>query len=214
MKNIDDIIDMLQQQQPAISNPDELTDRIMDALPDELTDRIVDALPDSGRPTAKPARRIRLYITAAMAVAASILLLIVLNTRQPMTDDGMQTTAQGDTHPTPQVSQASQPMPQPSHPSPLTSEPPAHSRVLPAEKVAQRITDIKLVEQHAAVTTADSLDYYISRLEAQLADIRDSCYEARVEHLMRVDDRLQRLVNQLVLEGIIADTLYNTAQTE
>ena len=204
MKKIDDIIDMLQQQQPAISNPEELTDRIMDALPDELTDRIVDALPTNGRPTAKPARRIRLYITAAMAVAASILLLIVLNTRQPMTDDGMQTTAQGDTHPSPLTS----------HPSPLTSEPPAHSRVLPAEKVAQRITDIKLVEQHAAATTADSLDYYISRLEAQLADIRDSCYEARVEHLMRVDDRLQRLVNQLVLEGIIADTLYNTAQTE
>jgi hypothetical protein len=57
----------LQEQQPDISNPDELTDRIMDSLPDLTPEQ------------PKPARRIRLYIASAIAVAASVLLLLTLH---------------------------------------------------------------------------------------------------------------------------------------
>ena len=66
MMKIDEILSRLQEQQPAISNPDELTDRIMDSLPDL----------DVEQP--KPARRIRLYIVSALAAAASVLLLLTL----------------------------------------------------------------------------------------------------------------------------------------
>ena len=66
MMKIDEILSRLQEQQPAISNPDELTDRIMDSLPDL----------DAEQPT--PARRIRLYTALALAAAASILLLLTL----------------------------------------------------------------------------------------------------------------------------------------
>ena len=34
MKKIDDILNSLQQQRPVISDPDELTNRIIDSLPD------------------------------------------------------------------------------------------------------------------------------------------------------------------------------------
>ena len=57
----------MQEQQPDISNPDELTDRIMDSLPDLPTEQ------------PKPARRIRLYIASAIAAAASVLLLLTLH---------------------------------------------------------------------------------------------------------------------------------------
>ena len=60
----------------------------------------------------------------------------------------------------------------------------------------------------------DSLEYYISKVEQNLANIRDSCYEAHVERLIRADNRLQQLVNQLILDGIIADTLRSIALTE
>ena len=62
MMKIDEILSRLQEQQPDISNPDELTDRIMDSLPDLPTEQ------------PKPARRIRLYIVSAIAAAASVLL--------------------------------------------------------------------------------------------------------------------------------------------
>ena len=66
MMKIDEILSRLQEQQPDISNPDELTDRIMDSLPDLATEQ------------PKPARRIRLYIVSAIAAAASVLLLLTL----------------------------------------------------------------------------------------------------------------------------------------
>ena len=67
MMKIDEILSRLQEQQPDVCNPDELTDRIMDSLPDLPTEQ------------PKPARRIRLYIASAIAVAASVLLLLTLH---------------------------------------------------------------------------------------------------------------------------------------
>ena len=67
MMKIDEILSRLQEQQPDVSNPDELTDRIMDSLPDLPTEQ------------PKPARRIRLYIVSAIAAAASVLLLLTLH---------------------------------------------------------------------------------------------------------------------------------------
>ena len=66
MMKIDEILSRLQEQQPDVCNPDELTDRIMDSLPDLPTEQ------------PKPARRIRLYIVSAIAAAASVLLLLTL----------------------------------------------------------------------------------------------------------------------------------------
>ena len=75
MMKIDEILSRLQEQQPDISNPDELTDRIMDSLPDLPTEQ------------PKPARRIRLYIASAIAVAASVLLLLTLHYSEEPTSE-------------------------------------------------------------------------------------------------------------------------------
>ena len=78
MKKIDDILNGLQGQQPDVSNPDEWTDRIMDSLPDLPTEQ------------PKPARRIRLYIASAIAVAASVLLLLTLQFNHGIEPDAQQ----------------------------------------------------------------------------------------------------------------------------
>ena len=67
MMKIDEILSRLQEQQPDVCNPDELTDRIMDSLPDLPTEQ------------PKPARRIRFYVASAIAAAASVLLLLTLH---------------------------------------------------------------------------------------------------------------------------------------
>ena len=86
MMKIDEILSRLQEQQPDVCNPDELTDRIMDSLPDLPTEQ------------PKPARRIRLYIVSAIAAAASVLLLIsfgIVSNNQ--NDEGNNLVAQTDT---------------------------------------------------------------------------------------------------------------------
>ena len=75
MMKIDEILSRLQEQQPDVCNPDELTDRIMDSLPDLPTEQ------------PKPARRIRLYIASAIAVAASVLLLLTLHYSEEPTSE-------------------------------------------------------------------------------------------------------------------------------
>lgn len=86
MMKIDEILSRLQEQQPDVCNPDELTDRIMDSLPDLPTEQ------------PKPARRIRLYIVSAIAAAASVLLLISLGiVSNNHNDEGNNLVAQTDT---------------------------------------------------------------------------------------------------------------------
>lgn len=80
MKKIDDILTQLQQQ-PAVSHPDELTDRIIDSLPD------MDAQPANNEQERRPARRARLYIISAIAVAASVLLFLVFNMTSDVRED-------------------------------------------------------------------------------------------------------------------------------
>ena len=57
----------------------------------------------------------------------------------------------------------------------------------------------------------DSLADLVARIEQGLEDVRDSCYIANMEKLIATDSRLQRLVNRLILDGIIRDTTYATA---
>ena len=86
MMKIDEILSRLQEQQPDVCNPDELTDRIMDSLPDLPTEQ------------PKPARRIRLYAASAIAAAASVLLLISLGiVSNNQNDEGNNLVAQTDT---------------------------------------------------------------------------------------------------------------------
>ena len=91
MNKIDDILDRLQGQLPAVPNPDELTEQIMNNLPER---------------SAKSARRKRLYVASAIAIAASIALLLMLHLGNISKEDTpvmahqtmKQTSTLGDVH--------------------------------------------------------------------------------------------------------------------
>ena len=204
MKKIDDILNSLQQQRPVISDPD------------ELTNRIIDSLPDLDCPKAKPAKRVRIYIATVVAIAACIMLLVMLTTNMD-TRENEKPIAQNDL-----VRQERTPSPtgadSKSDGSGLNTDGKADtadfSRELPAkeEKHKANRTDIKLVVRHHqtvrledAASTTDSLDYYINKIERELALVEDSLYIERIHKVMHADERLQRIVNNYILNELHKD---------
>lgn len=61
-------------------------------------------------------------------------------------------------------------------------------------------TRVKARATHSpkAANTTDSLQYYIARLEQELAQVTDSSYTAKAEQIIRADARLQRLVRRIM----------------
>ena len=204
MKKIDDILNSLQQQRPVISDPD------------ELTNRIIDSLPDLDCPKAKPAKRVRIYIATVVAIAACIMLLVMLTTNMD-TRENEKPIAQNDL-----VRRERTPSPtgadSKSDGSGLNTDSKADTADFSGELSAKEAkykanrTDIKLVVRHHqtvrfenSASTADSLDYYINKIERELALVEDSLYIERIHKLMHADERLQRIVNNYILNELHKD---------
>lgn len=210
MKKIDDILNSLQQQRPVISDPD------------ELTNRIIDSLPDLDCPKAKPAKRVRIYIATVVAIAACIMLLVMLTTNMD-TRENEKPIAQNDLvrrERTPSPTAADSKSDGSGLDVDSKAVTAAFSRELPAKEEKQKAnrTDIKLVvRDHQAVrledsaSTADSLDYYINKIERELALIEDSLYIERIHQVMHADERLQRIVNNYILNELHKDVHSNEA---
>ena len=210
MKKIDDILNSLQQQKPVISDPD------------ELTNRIIDSLPDLDCPKAKPAKRVRIYIATVVAIAACIMLLVMLTTNMD-TRENEKPIAQNDLvrrERTPSPTGADSKSDGSGLNTDSKADTAAFSRELPAKEEKQKAnrTDIKLVvRDHQAVrledsaSTADSLDYYINKIERELALVEDSLYIERIHKLMHADERLQRIVNNYILNELHKDVHSNEA---
>ena len=204
MKKIDDILNSLQQQRPVISDPD------------ELTNRIIDSLPDLDCPKAKPAKRVRIYIATVVAIAACIMLLVMLTTNMD-TRENEKPIAQNDL-----VRRERTPSPtgadSKSDGSGLNTDSKADTADFSGELSAKEAKykanriDIKLVVRHHqtvrledATATADSLDYYINKIERELALVEDSLYIERIHKVMHADERLQRIVNNYILNELHKD---------
>ena len=210
MKKIDDILNSLQQQKPVISDPD------------ELTNRIIDSLPDLDCPKAKPAKRVRIYIATVVAIAACIMLLVMLTTNMD-TRENEKPIAQNDLvrrerTPSPTAADSK------SDGSGLNTDSKADTADFSGELSAKEAkykanrTDIKLVVRHHqtvrledAAATADSLDYYINKIERELALVEDSLYIERIHKVMHADERLQRIVNNYILNELHKDVHSNEA---
>ena len=210
MKKIDDILNSLQQQRPVISDPD------------ELTNRIIDSLPDLDCQDAKSAKRIRIYIATVVAIAACIMLLVMLTTNMD-TRENEKPIAQNDL-----VRRERTPSPtgadSKSDGSGLNTDSKADTADFSGELSAKEAkhkanrTDIKLVVRHHqtvrsedAASTADSLDYYINKIERELALVEDSLYIERIHKVMHADERLQRIVNNYILNELHKDVQSNEA---
>lgn len=77
---------------------------------------------------------------------------------------------------------------------------PAVAQQSGATRVKSGATRAKARATHSpkAANTTDSLQYYIARLEQELAQVTDSGYTAKAEQIIRADARLQRLVRRIM----------------
>ena len=71
------------------------------------------------------------------------------------------------------------------------------------------------------VATTDSLDYYIDKIERELAQVDESLYIERMNKVIQADERLQRIVNSYILHTLdkegrpqTADNMYNVKTEE
>lgn len=210
MKKIDDILNSLQQQRPVTSDPD------------ELTNRIIDSLPDLDCPKAKPAKRVRIYIATVVAIAACIMLLVMLTTNMDTRENekpiAQNNLVRRERTPSPTAADSK------SDGSGLNTDSKADTADFSGELSAKEAkykanrTDIKLVVRHHqtvrledAAATADSLDYYINKIERELALVEDSLYIERIHKVMHADERLQRIVNNYILNELHKDVQSNEA---
>lgn len=202
MMKIDEILSRLQEQQPDVSNPDEWTDRIMDSLPDLPTEQ------------PKPARRVRLYIASAIAVAASVLLLLTLH-RNDVDPQQVQSlvTQQIEQKDSSLKAEIKEPKIMIAQEKPVTDKARAAIQRRTATVIAHKVS--------TTIPATDSLDYYIDKIERELAQVSDSLYIERMNKVIQADQRLQRIVNSYILHTLdkegrpqTADNMYNVKTEE
>ena len=159
-------------------------------MPAELSERLMKRLETTRE---APKRRYWPYITAAMAIAASILLLIVLH------------PGQGSTEQPPVVAKKTAVSVDSVIPKHEASSP---TKIIEQTVVAQAIPD-KLQTGKAiarepqkpkadSASAAENLADCIARLEAEMENIDDSVRDARLEKLIAADASLQQMVNRIV----------------
>lgn len=202
MKKIDDILNGLQGQQPDVSNPGEWTDSMMAGLPDLPAEQ------------PKPARRVRLYVASAITVAASVLLLLTLH-RNDVDPQQVQSLV------TQQIEQKD---------SSLKAEIKEPKIMIAQEKavtdkarsaIQRRTATVIAHKVSTTIPATDSLDYYIDKIERELAQVDESLYIERMNKVIRADERLQRIVNSYILHTLdkegrpqTADNMYNVKTEE
>lgn len=80
---------------------------------------------------------------------------------------------------------------------PEPAAPVTHAPVVAQQSGATRVK-ARATHSPKAANTTDSLQYYIARLEQELAQVTDSSYTAKAEQIIRADARLQRLVRRIM----------------
>ena len=63
-------------------------------------------------------------------------------------------------------------------------------------------------------SATDSLDYYINKIERELASVDDSLYIERIHRVMHADERLQRIVNSYIVNELHRDDNVTTDDYE
>jgi len=189
MNKIDSIFDRLKEQQPVIDNPDELTDMIMDSLP------------EMHEPEKKKNQRVYLYVASLIAGAASVLFLLLFHYDNRQTDKPSvqrpQIVKQDSAR---KIETKSVPI--------VMDETKSIARSVsakPMSKPKERVNEVKEAKAVSTYSDADSLEYYISKIERELGQVDDSLYIERIQRVLHADERLQRIVNNYILYELHRD---------
>ena len=159
-------------------------------MPADLSERLMKRMETTRE---MPRRRYWPYITAAIAAAASILLLIVLHLGKGQPEQ-RPVMAEKVTAPTDSI--------RPMQHQPATTDATEHpvvAQAAPAKPRARKaMVDQPQKPNADSASAAEELADCIARLEAEMENIDDSVSEAHLEQLIAADARLQQMVYRIV----------------
>ena len=216
----------------ALQHKNEATERM--TLPDDFTDRLMQRIEQEEE---KPKHRSTWLYAAIGAVAASILLLLALHYTPNGSNTEDATMVAQQTEQTEQTEQRKQPS-KPESPSsdiesqqtelqsPTVNTPQNDQAPMMAQEKSggTRATSVSQPPHTASAvhktangtSTTDSLDYYIDKIERELAHVDESLYIERMNKVIRADERLQRMVSSYIMHNLdkegrpqTADNMYN-----
>ena len=196
-------------------------------LPEDFTDRLMERIEQKEE---KPKHR-RTWLYAAIgAIAAGILLLLAFHFTRPDRDTEKGTmiatqTQQPKQPESPYREESGQNLSSEQQSNPVRTHESEFEPVIAqdrsgaeqAQAVGQQPQVASAVHKTAAnISTTDSLDYYIDKIERELAQVDESLYIERMNKVIHADERLQRLVNSYILHTLdkegrpqTADNMYN-----
>ena len=200
-------------------------------LSEDFTDRLMQRIEQKEE---QPKHKRTWLYTTIGAVAASILLLLAIHYKYDKEDPNQkpaiaQKTEQRESSSTlesqrqdgrRQSQQAEQQQDIPIEAKEVTKAP-----LIAQEKHGEEKATVGRQQQNTAsavhktstdIPTTDSLDYYIDKIERELAQVDESLYIERMNKVIRADERLQRIVNSYILHTLdkegrpqTADNMYN-----
>jgi len=179
-------------------------------LSEDFTDRLMERIGEQEQKPKPKSRRSWIHVLVG-AAAASILLLFAfhhLNNREETKVEQPVAVTKPEHH-------GKKPHVIEKGPMPIAKE--GKAIVAKTTKVSKRpkspVTDTKT---SSAVPVTDSLDYYIDKIERELAQVDESLYLERMSKVIRADERLQRIVSSYILHTLdkegrpqTADNMYN-----
>lgn len=141
----------------------------------------------------------RRIVAIAMAVAASLTLLFLFAWQRPEKEKNINEVKIAKTIIPPKETKRQEKK---------TSQPIYSRQSLPkrvAQKVSHQHVHQPTIDVQMAESPIDSLQYYIDKIERELAHVDESLYIERMNQVIQADDRLQRIVNQFILNRITSD---------
>ena len=97
----------------------------------------------------------------------------------------------------------------------------AQEKAVTDTAIQRRTATVIAHKVSTTIPATDSLDYYIDKIERELAQVDESLYIERMNKVIRADERLQRIVNSYILHTLdkegrpqTADNMYNVKTEE
>jgi len=168
-------------------------------LSEDFTDRLMASIEKQKTPSKQKKRWP--YAASLLAIAASVLLILVFQYNSKVKPEqqsvlAQQTEQQDSTI----IEEVKEPTPANVQETPVLAQAEKKQKAIRKADVAIATKDTthSTEEPVNLTTTADSLAYYLTKLENQMGDCRDSVCLAHLSQLMRADDRIKTLVNKII----------------
>ena len=167
-------------------------------LSEDFTDRLMASIEKQKTPSKQ--KKLWPYAASLLAIAASVLLILVFQHNMAEPDQQSVLAQQQEQQEKDIIEEVKELSPANVQETPVLAQ---------AEKkrVAIQKTNVTVETKDAThstgepvnlATTADSLAYYLAKLENQMGDCRDSACLAHLSQLIKADDRIKTLVNKII----------------